>query len=47
MLVLPEATGFFIWSRDLTRVTWAANFGSFLEGKWDPGYFRDIQVGEI
>ena len=21
--------------------------GSFLEGKWDPCYFREIQVGEI
>ena len=20
---------------------------SFLEGKWDPGYFREIQLGEI
>ena len=27
-------------SRPKTRVSSAPNFGSFLEGKWDPGYFR-------
>ena len=36
-----------ISSRPKIRSFGPPNFGSFLEGKWDPGDFRKIQVGEI
>ena len=39
------------WSKKSSRVPHMTentpNFGSVLEGKWDPGCFRKIQVGEI
>ena len=39
------------WSKKSSRVPHMTennpNFGSFLEGKWDPGCFRKIQVGDI